>query len=166
MKKTRPHIGLVWTFDVLRNGEVIDTSTIHNLLPQEMVTYLMNAGLKGGTQVTTWYMAPYEGNYTPVSTDTAATFPAAATECTAYDEATRREWVEGSVVSGVLNNLASKAEFTFNAVKTIYGGFLTSNPTKGASTGVLGSVVRLPSPKTPGIGDVLRLSAGFSLTSL
>lgn len=158
--------GFQYLIEVVKNGVVIDSEVVHNLLPEEGIAHILSAALKGGTQVSTWYIGLFEGNYTPVPTDTAATFPGAATECTAYAEAARQEWVEGSIVSGTLNNSASRAEFTSNANKTVYGGFVSSNPTKGATSGTLLSVVRFSSPKTFDSGSVLRVTAGFTMTSV
>ena len=158
--------GFVYEVELVKDGVVIDRETVHNLLPTEGINHMLNATLKGGAQVTTWYVGIFEGNYTPLAGDTAATFPAAATETTTYTEATRPEWVEGSVVTGAVSNAASKAEFTSNANKTIYGGFLTSAPTKGSAGGTLLSVVRFSSPKTFESGSVLRVTAGFTMTSV
>lgn len=158
--------GFEYLVEVLRNGEVISSERVHNLMPTEGLDHILSVAMKGGSQVPTWYIGLFEGNYTPVATDTAATLPGLATESTAYDEATRVAWNEGSIVTGALSNSASKAEFTANAVKTIYGGFISSNQTKGSTTGVLLSVVRFGSPKTLEAGSVLRVTAGFTLTSI
>lgn len=158
--------GFVYTVEVVKDGIVQSTEVVHNLLPVEGINAILSAALKGGTQVTTWYIGLFEGNYTPLTTDTAATFPGAATETTTYAEATRVEWAEGNIVTGALDNAATRAEFTSNALKTIYGGFISSAPAKGATSGTLLSVVRFSSPKTFEAGSVLRVTAGFSMTSV
>ena len=101
----------------------------------------------------------------PIISDKASTFPTSATECTAYLPATRVEFVEGAVAAGVVENTASRAEFTATAAKTIYGAFLVSAQAKGAITGVLMSAARFTAPKVLQIDDVLRVTASFSLTS-
>lgn len=60
-------------------------------------------------------------------------------ELTAYSEANRQAWTKnGTPASGAMSNSASKARFTINAANTrIFGGFLTSNNTKGGTTGLL-----------------------------
>jgi hypothetical protein len=158
--------GFRYTFDFIKDGRVVDSETIDNLMPTEGLNYMITAGMKGGSQIATWYVGLYEGNYTPVAGDTAATFPGLATECTTYDEAARLEWVEGSVASGAVSNSASRAEFTSNALKTIYGGFLSSSATKGSTAGTLLSVVRFSSPKTFEVGTIVRVTAGFTMTSV
>jgi hypothetical protein len=157
--------GFVFTVETVKNGVVIDTEVVHNLWPTEGINHMLNAEFKGGAQASTWYVGLFEGNYTPTIADVASTFPALATECITYVEATRPVWTSGSVVSGNVNNSASKAEFTSSANKTIYGGFLTSAAAKGATSGVLGSIVRFASPKAFDADTVLRVSAGLTLVS-
>lgn len=158
--------GFEYLVELVKDGVVTDREVTHNLLPTEGINYMMNVALRNGAQTATWYVGIFEGNYTPLATDTAAAFIAAATETTTYSEATRPEWVEGTVVTGAVSNTASKAEFTSTADKTVYGGFLISSPTKGASGGTLLSVVRFSSPKTFETGSVLRVTAGFTMTSV
>ena len=65
----------------------------------------------------------------------------------------------------MLDNSASRAEFTMNAAKTIYGAFMTSAPAKGATTGVVISSVRFSAAKNLVATDILRITAGMTLTS-
>lgn len=164
-RNERGRFGFLYVAEVIKNGIVVERERVHNLMPIEGENHLLNVAFKGVTQVVAWYLAPYEGNYTPVSASVAATFPGLATECTTYDEATRVAFVPGTVSAGAMDNAASRAEFTFNAQKVIYGGFLTSVSTKGATSGVLGSAVRFASPKNLDSGAVLRLTAGITLAS-
>lgn len=82
-------VGFTYLVEHVRGGVVIDREVVHNLVPTEGLNYILEAALRGGAALSTWYIALFEGNYTPVAGVTAATFPAAATECTAYDQATR-----------------------------------------------------------------------------
>lgn len=158
--------GFVYTVETIRNGEVVDTEVIHNLIPTEGINYLIGAGLKGATPVTSWYVGLFEGDYSPVAGDTMATFPGNATECTAYVETARPALTLGTVSGGTVDNTASKAEFTGNATgKLVKGGFISSVPTKGATTGVLVSAVRFTTPKSLDAGSTLRVTAGFSIFS-
>ena len=159
------HAGVNYTIEVIRGGAVVDSETVHNLMPEEGRNHAVSVITKGATQVPTWYIGLFEGNYVPVDSDKASTFPTSATECTAYLPATRVEFVEGAVAAGVVENTASRAEFTATAAKTIYGAFLVSAQAKGAVTGVLMSAARFTARKTLQIDDVLRVTASFSLTS-
>jgi hypothetical protein len=134
-------------------------------MPTEGANHMLNATLKGGAQVSTWYLGLYEGNYTPSVSDTAATFSSMATETSGYTSASRLAWAPGLVAAGVLDNSSTKAEFTFNTPKTIYGGFMSSASTKGATSGVLMSLVRFSSPRVLDTDSVLRVTAGITLTS-
>lgn len=58
-------------------------------------------------------------------------------ESSSYSNATRPAWTPGTVSAGSVDNSASQAAFTINATDYIFGAFLTSNNTKGGSTGTL-----------------------------
>lgn len=158
--------GFIYTVEHWRDGRLFGGETVRNLMPTEGVNHVLNVLLKSGAQVGSWYIGINEGNYTPVLTDTAATYPTSATECTTYVEGARVGFVPGTVSGGSVNNSLSRAEFTSNANKTIYGGFITSASAKGATSGVLLSAVKFASPKTFNSGDILRVTAGFTLASV
>jgi hypothetical protein len=162
---THLNAGFTYLVEVVKDGSVVDREEAKNLMPIEGLNHMLGVTLKGATQAATWYIGLYEGNYTPVSTDTAAVFPTAATETTAYAETTRVEFVEGTATGGALDNSASRAEFTFTSATTVYGGFIGSASAKGGLTGALLSAVRFSSPKVLEIGSVLRVTAGFTLAS-
>ena len=144
---------------------VLSVEDVSNLIPTEGLDYILGASLKGVSQVSSWYIALFEGNYTPIAGVTAATFPAAATESTAYDEANRVAWTSGSVSAGSVSNSASKAAFTMNATKTIYGIAQTSLSTKSGTTGVLVSVARFAAAKAVVDEDILNVTSTITLTS-
>lgn len=142
----------------IRNGEVIDEWEDHNLVVNEGLNSLLGIMFNNQTQIGTWYVGLFEGNYTPVATVTAATITAAATECTAYDEAARVEYNEAAASAQSITNSANKATFTFNATKTIYGAFLASASAKSATSGVLFSAARFSSSKAVVDDDQLLLT--------
>lgn len=158
-------IGFEHTVEHLRKGELIDVETVKNIVPTEGLNYILEAALRNGAILPNWYVALFEGNYTPVAGVTAATFPANATESTAYDEAARVAWVSAAAAGGVVTNSASKAAFTINATKTIYGIAMSSASTKGATTGVLTSVARFASAKNVVDDDVLNVTSTITMTS-
>lgn len=165
--KSKLSAGFDYLVEVIgKDGKVRDTEHVHNLMPTEGLNYVLGAALKGAAQITAFYVGLYEGNYTPVAGDTAAAFSVSATESTAYAEATRVALTLGSVVSGAADNSAARAEFTADATKTFYGGFISSSNAKGSSSGVLVSAVRFASPKVLASGEILRVTAGFVLLSV
>lgn len=157
--------GFEYYIDHLRNGEVIATDKVHNLIPTEGLNHLLDVTLKGATQQSAWYVALFEGNYTPTATITAATVVAAATECTAYSEATREVWTGGAVANGAVSNVDSRAEFTMTATKAVYGAFLISSAAKSSGSGVLLSIARFPTVKNVESGDVLQVRVEYTSVS-
>jgi hypothetical protein len=157
--------GAAYHFEQYRNGVLIDEWEDHNIIPTQGLNHILSVTCNGGAQVATWYVGIFEGNYTPVAGDTMATFVASSTETTAYTEAARPAWVEATPAAGSTTNSASKAEFTMNATKTIYGAFLSSTATKAGTTGTLLSASRFATAKTADSGDILRVTVTMTLTS-
>ncbi len=147
-----PNSGLViggyFDIDHVRGGEVIESWRENNLVVNEGLDSVLDIMFHAATQISTWYIGLFEANYTPVATVTAATITAASTECTAYDETTRQEYVEAAASSQSITNSASRATFTFNATKTIYGLFLASASAKSATSGKLFSAARFGTAKS------------------
>lgn len=166
MPDTALQVGGIWHGQHVRNGEVIDEWETKNLVTNEGLNALLDIMFHGSTQITTWYVGVFEGNYTPVATVTAATITAASTECTAYDEATRVAYNEAAASSQSITNSANKATFTFNATKTIYGAFLVSASAKSATTGTLFSAAAFSSSKSVVDDDQLLLTYTFTASSV
>lgn len=158
-------VGGVFHGQIVRNGEVIDEFEDHNIAVDQGLNKLLDVMFGGATQISPWYLGVFEGNYVPVAGLTAATLVANATECTAYDEATRQEYTEAAAAAKSITNSAAKATFTFNASKTIYGAFLTSDGTKGGTAGTLFSAARFATPKAVVATDQLLLTYTFTAAS-
>ncbi|NMG64380.1 hypothetical protein GPA19_05395 [Azoarcus indigens] len=148
-----------------KHGRLLDREVVKNLMPTEATTYLLAAGFGGEGQHLSWYLGLFKGNYIPSVEDTMAELPAAATEFTAYAGTNRPQVTFSAAASGQINNVANRIELTINSDDVLYGGFLTSSSGKGATTGILGSVVRFASPKQPGEGGLLRVTVSNELTS-
>ncbi len=161
-------MGFLWTFETIdrATGNVLHTEEVHNLMPVEGLNHMLGVTLKGVLAVPTWYVGVYEGAYTPLSTDTMATFPGAATECTAYASATRQALTLGAVAAGAVNNFSSTTDIAFNATKTIYGGFISSSSAKGGTNGVLLSAVRTAAPRVTDDTMTLRVKVSFTTASI
>ena len=124
------------------NGDVEPVEIADNIVVNEGLNHILDVVLHAATQITTWYVGIFEGNYTPVSTDVGTNIATNSTESTAYTEGTRQEYVEAAPSSQSITNSASPATFSINATKTIYGAFLISNSTKGGATGTLLAAAR------------------------
>lgn len=159
-------VGGVFSLEHWRDGELIGVDETPNLVVNEGLNHILNVIFHGGTQVATWYLGLFEGNYTPVATVTAATITSAATESTAYDESTRQEYNEAAASGQSITNSANKATFTMNANKTIYGAFLVSSSTKSGTSGTLMAAARFGTAKTVADDDQLLLTYTFNASSV
>jgi hypothetical protein len=166
MPQNKVSIGGVFHGQIRRNGVIIDEWEDSNLVTNEGLDHALNVIFNGATQIATWYCGVFEGNYTPVAGVTAATITAAATECTAYDESTRVAFVEATSSAQSTTNSASRATFTFNASKTIYGAFLVSASAKSATTGTLFSAARFSASKAVVDNDELLLTYTINASSV
>lgn len=146
-----------------KHGNLKWTDVIENLVTNAGLNYLLDAGLSGGTQVTTWYVGLTDGTPTANAADTMASH-AGWTEVEAYDEATRVAWTDGGASNQSVSNSGSAAEFTISTNSTTVGGaFLVSNSTKGGTTGTLYAVGAFSAgDKSLDDGDVLTVTATFT----
>jgi len=156
-------LGGVFTHELYRGGELIDVQSDSNTVVNEGLNHILNVVFHGGTQVPTWYIGLFEGNYTPQPTDTAANIATNATESTAYSETARPTWTEAAAASQQITNSASKATFTINATKTIYGAFLISNSTKSGTTGTLAAASKFAASRAVVSADQLLIT--YTLTA-
>jgi len=142
-------VGGRFTHDVFRPGVgLLGAITDHNIVVNEGLNAHLDIMFHAETQISTWYIGIFEGNYTPVAGDTAANITANSTESTAYDEATRVAYVEAAASGQSITNSASPSTFTINATKTIYGAFLASASAKSATTGTLFSASRFSASRS------------------
>lgn len=150
---------------IIREGEVIDEWDCDNLVVNQGLDSLLSIMFASATQITSWFIGVFSGNYTPVATDTAATFPGAATESSAYTSGTRPAFTAVEATQNVSNS-ASPATFTVNAGVTLYGAFITSSSVKGGTGGVLWSAAQFPAPKVLSNTDQCLLTYGFTASSI
>lgn len=158
-------LGGVFDTEHRRGGDLVDRDLSPNLLPTEGLNHIWDTVLHNGTPVHPWYVALFEGNYTPVAGVIGATFTAAATESTAYAETTRVAYDEGASSGGVIDNASNRAVFTMNASKTIYGGALLSGSAKGDTTGKLLAIARFSAARAVVAADELAVKYTLTATS-
>lgn len=157
--------GLVYKVETVKDGEVVDVSYEHNILPQQSVDHIASLIRGGGaTPISSWYVGLFESNYVPDSSVTAADLQTTVGESTAYDETDRQPWTNTYDGVGFIGNASNVAEFTMNSSKTIYGAFIVSNATKGGTAGILLSLARFSTAKVVESGTTLRITAGLTLT--
>lgn len=149
-----------------RGKEIVDHFVDPNLAVAQGLTSMLGVYFHADAQLSTWAIGVFEGNYTPVDTETAATIATASTECTDYANATRPTYVPAAAAAKSITNSASRASFVFGGSHTIYGAFLISDNTKAGAAGTLFSAARFATSKTVGLNDELLLTYSFSLSSL
>lgn len=86
-------------------------------------------------------------------------------ESTAYSNANRPTLTLGTVSSGSVDNAASKAQFTINATATIRGAFVTTNNTKGGTTGTLYGEADFAASRSVINGDTLNVTVTLTAAS-
>ena len=168
MNEQKFKIGGYFTYDHIRDGEIIDSWIEPNIVVDEGLNYTLDAAFSSGSAIATWYVSLFKNNYTPLSTDVAATFPGggvASEATTEYSEATRPVWTEAGVVTKSITNTASPAVFTFASNVTIYGAFLVSTSTKGGTTGVLAAASKFASSRAMLTADKLNVTYSLSISS-
>jgi len=137
-----------------------------NLVVTEGLNYLLSAALAGGTQKTTFYIALFGGNVTPVAGWTGANFAANSTEFTNYDEATRQPWNDDAVSGGSIGNNTTPATFTIGVGGgTIRGAALVEASAKSATSGILVAAARFAADKVLAAAEELRVKYVITATS-
>jgi hypothetical protein len=161
----------IWDWEHYRHGKLIDKWRDKNIIPNESLDDILDVYFSDGTQKTTHYLLIYESDTSPAAGMTYAV--PVFTESTAYTESTRPAWTEAGVSSQSITNSASKASFTMNASKTIYGAGMvcggTDADTKGdtAGGGVLNHVAAFTSgSKAVENADVLKVTVTISASDV
>lgn len=154
----KARIGITYLYRIRHNGRIEREFEKHNLFTEQGMTHAVDGLLGGGTQITNWYAGLFSGDYTPVDTDTAATFPGAATEVTSYSETSRVLLAFGAASGGMIDNSITPAIFTFPAQVTLMGGFVSSSLTKGSTAGILLSASHFDSPEIVKAGRTIELT--------
>lgn len=158
-----------------KDGNVKWEDAVDNLVVNVGLQYMAGAALTSTAQITSWYIGLFgsSSTNTPASTDTMSSH-GGWTESTGYNNATRptanfaaATLPTGSGNPSVVTNLASSASFSINATATIGGAFLTSNNTKGGTSGTLFSAAVFSSPgnRTVANGDTLNVTYTMNLSA-
>jgi hypothetical protein len=143
----------------------------------EAPNLVVNVGLQdmnakyftGSAYTAAWYIGLYGSGATnsPAAGDTMSSH-AGWTEVTAYSQATRPACTFGTPTTAnpsVATNSASPASFSINGTTTVGGAFLTSNNTKGGTTGTVYSAADFSAPGDRSVvsGDTLSVTYTLSL---
>jgi hypothetical protein len=154
-----------------RDGNLKWVAETPNLVVNVGLQYMAGVALTSTAQITTWYLGVYGSGATnsPAAGDTMSSH-IGWTEVTAYSEANRPTAVFAAATNAspsVVTNTSNKAVFTINGTTVVGGAFLTSNNTKGGTTGTLFSAADFSSPGDRSVvnGDILNVTYTFSLSA-
>ena len=141
----------------------------HNLVVNVGLQDMNTKYFTGSGYTATWYIGLYgaAASNNPAAGDTMASH-GGWTEVTAYDQATRPQAVFGTATTAdpsVISNSGSPAVYTISGTTTVGGAFLTSNNTKGGTTGILFSAVDFSAPGDRSVvdNDTITVTYSFSL---
>jgi len=142
----------------------------------EAPNLVVNVGLQdmntqyftGVAYTATWFLGLYGSGATntPAAGDTMSSH-AGWTEVVAYSQATRPVCTFGTPTTAnpsVATNSASPATFSINGTTTVGGAFLTSNSTKGGTTGTLFSAADFSAPGDRSVVSADTLSVTYTLS--
>jgi hypothetical protein len=154
-----------------KDGNLKWSAESKNLVVNVGLQYMAGSALTSVSQITTWYLGLYGAgaSNTPAAGDTMASH-AGWTEVTAYSNANRvtATFVTATTANpSVVTNTASPAVFNINGTTTVGGAFLTSENTKGGTTGTLFSAADFGSPGDRAVvnSDTLSVTYTFSLAA-
>lgn len=155
-----------------KDGNLKWSTEASNLVVNAGLQYMAGTALaNSAAQITTWYIGLYgaAASNTPDPGDTMASH-AGWTEITPYSDSTRPTATFAPSTNAnpsVVTNTSNKAVFNINATATVGGAFLTSNSTKGGSSGTLFSAADFQSPGDRSVvsGDVLSVTYQFNLSA-
>lgn len=152
-----------------KDGKLKWTEENHNLVVNVGLQDMNTKYFTGSSYTAAWYIGLYGSGSTndPAAGDTMSSH-AGWTEVTAYSQSTRPACSFGTATTAdpsVITNSASAATFSINGTTVVGGAFLTSDNTKGGTSGILFSASDFQSPGDRSVvnGDTLTVTYTFSL---
>jgi len=118
------------------DGKIKWVEEFDNLVVTAGLNDNLDKHFKGSAYTAAWYVGLTGATPSFAAGDTMGSH-AGWTDDTTYSNATRPALTLGTVSGGSVDNSASKAVFNINGSATIGGAFVTTNNTKGGTTGTL-----------------------------
>jgi hypothetical protein len=152
-----------------KDGQLKWEAKEHNLVVNVGLKDMNEKYFSGSSYTAAWYLGLYgaAASNNPAAGDTMSSH-AGWTEVTAYSQATRPQAIFGTSTTAdpsVISNALSVAVYSVNGTATVGGAFLTSDNTKGGTTGILFSAGDFQAPGDRAVvsGDTLNVTYQFSL---
>ena len=140
------------------NGNLKGKYELKNGITDVGIHHLLDSGFRAVAQITTWYVGLIDNaGFTALANADTMASHAGWAESTAYDEATRRQWSPIAAAGRLITNTTTM-DFTISATTTVKGIFITSNSTKGGTTGTLWSTAAFGSNVSVVDNDVLKIT--------
>jgi len=145
-----------------KEGGLVATYDFPNAIVDEGLNHILDTQFNAGTAITAWNIGLVDnaGFSTFANADTMASH-AGWTESTAYSELNRVGWGSAAAAGRAITNPVT-SDFSIDATVTLRGIFITSDNTKGGTTGILWSTAAFASNVTANNGDTLRVT--YSVT--
>ena len=142
-----------------KNGKIKWQDKAKNLVTNQGLQYLLDAGLLDGTQITTWYLGLTDDSPTPAAGDTLASH-GGWTEFTEYDEAARQSW--GAARSGQTVSNGTAVGFSINAAGGGVGGAFVASAASGTAGTLLCAAALSGGNRAVADGDTVSLTYSFT----
>lgn len=151
--------------ELWRDGKLIHKEAFPNDITNVGVNYLLDTMFNDGTQIanSAWCLGLISNSgYSALANSDTMGSHSGWTEAVGYSQSTRVAWGSGAASARSVTN-ASAAVFNLNATATLKGVFVTSQNTKGGSTGTLWATALFTSGDIPVVnGDELRVTYATS----
>lgn len=146
--------------DHFRKGKFFDHYTIFNDIVNEGKNYLFDVMFNTGTQTgnTSWFIGLISlTSFSALAATDTMSSHSGWTEFTSYSQANRVAWGSGAAASQSVTN-ATPATFDMTASGTVKGIFITTNNTKGGTSGKLWSTALFSADVPVVNGDQLKIT--------
>jgi hypothetical protein len=146
-----------------KDGNLKWVEEVHNIVVTAGLNDLLSKYFKGSSYTAAFYVG-LKDTGTPLAADTMSSH-GGWTEDTNYSNSVRPTLTLGSVSAGSVDNSASKAVFNINGSTTIYGGFVTTDNTKGGTAGTLYGAADFGTSRAVLSGDTLNVTVTLTASA-
>jgi hypothetical protein len=141
-----------------KDGNLKGTYKFPNGVTNAGKDHWLSVTFNGGTAVNPWYLGLInESGYTALAAGDTMSSHTGWAEFTSYTESTRVDWGEDAPSSQSITN-STPATFTISSSGTLKGIFVTSNSTKGGTTGTLWATALFSSDVPVASSDLLKVT--------
>lgn len=154
----RLHFKNKFRLEHIRDGKVIDVDEFYNDIVTEGKNSLLDIMFGAATQLTSWYVGLIDNSgFSALAATDVMNSHVGWTEFTNYSQANRVTWTTIAASAGSKTNTTSMV-FDITGSGTLYGGFVTSNNTKGGTSGKLWATAAFNTTKPVTNGDQIKLT--------